>query len=141
MESCNKSRMTCSLVRSAACLCLLAYFLVSLSSCAKKPDPDPEFRPLLLHWTGLSTEAEEAEIKDACVIRITSQLMQEPLVVASKVETLSYNAFYGLERGNLVFDGFEADSSQRDKPEYHWTATCEKGESGENVVVRFHNGQ
>jgi len=116
----------------------LACLVAGLSGCAKKPDPEPEFRPILLHWTSLSPEAEEHEQKDICVILVTAQLMREPVVLKSKVDDLSYNAFYGLDAGNLVFDGFEADSTQRGMPEYHWSATCE---NGEKVVVKFHNGQ
>lgn len=116
----------------------LAGLVAGLASCAKKPDLESEFRPILLHWSSLSPEAEEHEQKDACVIRVTSQLMREPLVLKSKVEDLSYNAYYGLDAGSLVVEGFEADSTQRGMPEYHWTATCD---DGEKVVVKFHNGQ
>lgn len=115
-------------------------FLVAcamLCSCASKPDPEVEFRPLQLSWNALSPEAEAHPSKDACVIKITAQLMRESVVLQSKKENLDYRVSYGISGENLEFKGILADDSLAGAPEYGWTSTCG---SDEKVVVKFHNG-
>ena len=117
---------------------LLTACLVLWACASSKPDLDPEFKPIQLHWKADSGEAENHPSKDMCVIQITAQLMQEKAVLQSKTEDLEYDVRYDLNGKNLVFEGIEGNKADESAPEYHWTATC--GE-GEKIVVKFHNGQ
>ena len=131
-------------IRGFVKLLCAALACLALASCANKPEPEPEesleldFRPLVFRWKAIVPEAEEVPFKDACVIRITSQLMREPVLVKSKGGELEYVVSYDINGEILKFDGFATDSALSGKPEYHWTATCGKDEK---VVVNFHNGQ
>lgn len=122
----------------AAVACSLAAVLVT--GCAKK-SPEPEFRPLQIHWIpGVGEDEESMPTKDNCVIRLTAKLMGEDLVQASPVADLAYRVAYGKskeEAGTLYFTGVCVDAERNSAPECLWKATCSKDL---DIVVKFHNG-
>lgn len=113
---------------------------VLFSSCAKKV-PEPEFRPVQLHWN-LAEGEDESQMprKDNCVILLTGRLMGEAPVQASTVGELSYEVTYrrSPENAKIVeFEGICADLSIMERLECRWKATCDEDL---NIVVKFHNG-
>ena len=107
-----------------------------LVSCANK-EPEVEFKPIQLNWSARSEAAESHPDKDRCVISITSSLMQDKRILASRSEVIDYLVNYDLKGEILEFEGFCGNPAGQGTPECRWTATC----SGpENVVVKFHNG-
>jgi hypothetical protein len=124
--------------RIFACTFLLVLFV--FSGCAKKV-PEPEFRPIQIHWN-LAEGEDESQMprKDDCVILLTGRLMGESPVQASTAGELSYEVTYrrSPENAKIVeFEGICADLSIMDKPECRWKATCDESL---NIVVKFHNG-
>ena len=115
-------------------LFLFAAFL--LASCAHK-EPEVDFKPIQLNWSAMSGEAESHPDKDRCVISITSALMQDKRVLASKMEQLDYLVMYDVNGENLEFKGNCGNTAFENAVECHWTVVCA---AGENVVVKFHNG-
>lgn len=123
--------------RNGLVLCLVLFFCAAFVSCAKKVEPIVEFKPLQLHWRAAVPDVEEAPHKDACVIKITANLMRDTLIRKSKYDDLEYLVMFNLDGENLVFEGFETVRERIRDPEYKWTAICGPDE---NVVVKFHNG-
>ena len=115
---------------------LLAVLVTLLASCTKHPDVD-DFKQIQLHWDALDQAAEASELKDNCVIEITSKVMSDPVVLKSKLVEISYEVFYQLdEKGALVFDGRCGDTRFSDLLECSWQSTCSGGSAS---VVKFHN--
>ena len=109
---------------------------VLFTSCAKKPEVDG-FKQIQLNWNAADEEAENFAQKDNCVIEITSKVMRNPVVQASKLVEIAYEVFYRVdENGELVFDGRCGDSRFSDFKECSWRATCGAGSVS---VVKFHN--
>ena len=119
-------------------LLIITLVVFLLVSCARKEQPEVDFKPIQLNWIPLSEAGENHPAKDACVISITSFLMRDKTVQESKIEMIDYDVMYDLKGENLEFDGICKDFSQMPTPECHFKAVC----SGpENVVVKFHNGE
>ncbi|MBR4783854.1 MAG: hypothetical protein IK012_01185 [Fibrobacter sp.] len=116
-------------------LSFIAAFL--LASCAQHEEPEVDFKPIQLNWSAQSGQAESHPDKDRCVISITSALMQDKRILASKMELLDYLVLYDVKGENLEFKGICGNVAFKDAAECHWTAVCA---AGENVVVKFHNG-
>ena len=115
---------------------LLAVLVTLLASCTKHPDVD-DFKQIQLHWDALDQAAEASELKDNCVIEITSKVMSDPVVLKSKLVEISYEVFYQLdEKGALVFDGRCGDTRFSDLLECSWQSTCSGGSAS---AVKFHN--
>jgi len=115
---------------------LLAVSVLWFASCSKHPEVD-EFKQIQLHWNALDEAAESSELKDKCVIEITSSVMRDPIVLKSKLVEISYEVSYQLEpNGSLAFKGFCSDSRFADLVECSWQATCSAGSAS---VVKFHN--
>jgi hypothetical protein len=115
---------------------LLAVSVLWFASCSKHPEVD-EFKQIQLHWNALDEAAESSELKDKCVIEITSSVMRDPIVLKSKLVEISYEVSYQLEpNGSLAFNGFCSDSRFADLVECSWQATCSAGSAS---VVKFHN--
>ena len=113
---------------------LFSVFL--LASCAKHPETD-EFKQIQLHWNALDETADQSEAKDGCVIDITSKIMRDPDVLASKLVEIYYEVNYRVEENAvLLFEGRCSDSRFADLKECSWQATC--GVSSTSVV-KFHN--
>ena len=111
-------------------------FALLLVSCTKHPEVD-NFKQVQLHWSAIDDAAEQSELKDKCVIEITSKVMSNPMVLKSKLVEISYEVIYLLdENGALAFDGRCGDTRFRDFPECTWQATCSGGSAS---VVKFHN--
>ena len=111
-------------------------FALLLVSCTKHPEVD-NFKQVQLHWSAIDDAAEQSELKDKCVIEITSKVMSDPMVLKSKLVEISYEVIYFLdENGALAFDGRCGDTRFRDFPECTWQATCSGGSAS---VVKFHN--
>lgn len=111
-------------------------FALLLVSCTKHPEVD-NFKQVQLHWSAIDDAAEQSELKDKCVIEITSKVMSNPMVLKSKLVEISYEVIYLLdENGALVFDGRCGDTRFRDFPECTWQATCSGGSAS---VVKFDN--
>ncbi len=111
-------------------------FALLLVSCTKHPEVD-NFKQVQLHWSAIDDAAEQSELKDKCVIEITSKVMSDPMVLKSKLVEISYEVIYLLdENGALAFDGRCGDTRFRDFPECTWQATCSGGSAS---VVKFHN--
>ena len=118
-----------------AASCFIA-FAILFTSCTKKPEVDG-FKQIQLNWNAVDEEAENAAQKDSCVIEITSKVMRDPVVQASKLVEITYEVFYRLgENGEIVFDGRCGDSRFSDFKECSWRATCGAGPAS---VVKFHN--
>ena len=115
---------------------LLLLVAVLLVSCARK-EPEVNFKPIQLGWSALSEAAENHPQKDACVIAITSFLMRDKHISASKMESLDYVVKYDIKGESLEFHGICENSGSKDSVECRWTALCS---DAENVVVKFHNG-
>ena len=110
--------------------------LALLASCSKHPEVE-NFKQIQLQWNAVDEAAENAEIKDNCVIDITSKVMQDPTVLKSKLVEISYEVTYRLgENGSLSFDGRCSDTRFADLEECTWQATCTVGSAS---VVKFHN--
>ena len=115
---------------------LLAVSVLLFASCAKKPEVDG-FKQIQLQWNAVDDVAETLESKDKCVIEITSMVMQNPVVMKSKLVEISYEVFYRVdENGALAFDGRCSDARFSDLVECSWQATCS---AGSVPVVKFHN--
>ena len=111
-------------------------FALLLVSCTKHPEVD-NFKQVQLHWSAIDDAAEQSELKDKCVIEITSKVMSNPMVLKSKLVEISYEVIYFLdENGALAFDGRCGDTRFRDFPECTWQATCSGGSAS---VVKFDN--
>jgi len=111
-------------------------FALLLVSCTKHPEVD-NFKQVQLHWSAIDDAAEQSELKDKCVIEITSKVMSDPMVLKSKLVEISYEVIYLLdENGALAFDGRCGDTRFRDFPECTWQATCSGGSA---PVVKFDN--
>ena len=111
-------------------------FALLLVSCTKHPEVD-NFKQVQLHWSAIDDAAEQSELKDKCVIEITSKVMSDPMVLKSKLVEISYEVIYFLdENGALAFDGRCGDTRFRDFPECTWQATCSGGSA---PVVKFDN--
>ena len=109
---------------------------LQLVSCTKHPEVD-NFKQVQLHWSAIDDAAEQSELKDKCVIEITSKVMSDPMVLKSKLVEISYEVIYFLdENGALAFDGHCGDTRFRDFPECTWQATCSGGSA---PVVKFDN--
>jgi hypothetical protein len=120
---------------ASAVVCIIA-FAILFTSCTKKPEVDG-FKQIQLNWNAVDEEAENAAQKDSCVIEITSKVMRDPVVQASKLVEIAYEVFYRVdENGELVFDGRCGDSRFSDFKECSWQATCGAGPAS---VVKFHN--
>lgn|GEM_PF-1860083 len=125
-----------SLISSASAIVLVVALSALFTSCAKKPEVDG-FKQIQLNWNAVNEEAENSEQKDNCVIDITSKVMRNPVVLASKLVEISYDVFYRVdESGTLVFDARCGDSRFADLQECFWQATCGAGSAS---VVKFHN--
>lgn len=115
---------------------ILVSSVLWLISCSKHPEEE-SFKQIQLHWNPVDEAAESSEQKDKCVIDITSKVMRDPVVLASKLVEISYEVIYLLdEKGALVFDGRCGDTRFRDFPECTWWATCSGGSA---PVVIFDN--
>ena len=115
---------------------ILAVSVLWLVSCSKHPEVD-DFKQIQLHWNAIDDAAESSEFKDKCVIEITSKVMSDPVVLASKLVEISYEVFYQLdEKGALVFEGRCGDTRFSDLLECSWQSTCSGGSAS---VVKFHN--
>ena len=111
-------------------------FALLLVSCTKHPEVD-NFKQVQLHWSAIDDAAEQSELKDKCVIEITSKVMSDPMVLKSKLVEISYEVFYQLdEKGALVFEGRCGDTRFSDLLECSWQSTCSGGSAS---VVKFHN--
>ena len=111
-------------------------FALLLVSCTKHPEVD-NFKQVQLHWSAIDDAAEQSELKDKCVIEITSKVMSNPMVLKSKLVEISYEVFYQLdEKGALVFEGRCGDTRFSDLLECSWQSTCSGGSAS---VVKFHN--
>ena len=115
----------------------LALVALLLVSCAHK-DLESDFKPIQLNWIPLSEKGENHPAKDACVISITSFLMQDRSIRESRIEMLDYDVIYDVKGENLEFEGICRDLTLMPTPECHFKAVCS---DGENVVVKFHNGE
>ena len=79
-------------------------FALLLVSCTKHPEVD-NFKQVQLHWSAIDDAAEQSELKDKCVIEITSKVMSDPMVLKSKLVEISYEVIYFLdENGALAFE-------------------------------------
>jgi hypothetical protein len=107
-----------------------------LASCAHK-EPEVDFKPIQLNWRALSEAAEAHPEKDACVIAITSQIMRDSLVRASRFESLDYDVNFEIRGENLEFEGICKNSGAGSTTECRFSAVCS---GAQNVVVKFHNG-
>lgn len=118
----------------------LALFSLLLVACAKRV-PEPEFRPLQMHWSLAQGEVDSLmPRKDNCVILLTSRLMGEPAVQESPVPEISYEVKISRNRENpeiLEFEGICADLTLKERPECRWHASCDQDLK---TVVKFHNG-
>ena len=115
---------------------LLAVLVTLLVSCTKHPEVD-NFKQIQIHWNAVDDVAETSELKDNCVIEIPSMVMNEPVVLKSKLVEISYEVVYHLdENGALAFDGRCGDQRFSDLQECSWKATCS---AGSDPVVKFHN--
>ena len=115
---------------------ILAVSVLWLVSCSKHPEVD-DFKQIQLHWNAVDEAAEAVEFKDKCVIKITSKVMGDPVVLKSKLVEISYEVFYQLdEKGALVFEGRCGDTRFSDLLECSWQSTCSGGSAS---VVKFHN--
>ena len=133
-----------NVIASVAKQSLVAFFIsivLAFFGCASKKVPEPEFRPLQMHWILLPGEDEsQMPQRDQCVILLTGRLMGESPVQASTVGELGYEVSYGRNRENpevLDFRGVCSDMSIVDRPECRWQATCG---ADLNIVVKFDNG-
>ncbi len=125
-----------SLIWSVSAVSIVFALSVLFTSCAKKPEVDG-FKQIQLNWNAVDEVAEASEQKDNCVIEITSKVMRDPVVQASKLVEITYEVFYQVdENGELVFDGRCGDSRFSDFKECSWRATCGAGSVS---VVKFHN--
>jgi len=116
-----------------ACLAVLAAFL---DSCTNHPEVE-NFKQVQLQWKAADDAAELAEFKDACVIDITSKIMNHSIVHASKLVEIFYDVNYSLDKnGALSFEARCSDARFADLPECSWQATCGVGPAS---VVKFHN--
>jgi hypothetical protein len=115
---------------------ILAVSALWLASCSKHPEVET-FKQIQIHWNALDEAAESLEFKDNCVIEITSCVMRDPVVLASKLVEISYEVSYRVdENGALSFDGRCSDARFSDLPECSWQTTCSGGSA---PVVKFHN--
>jgi len=115
---------------------ILVSSVLWLVSCSKHPEEE-SFKQIQLHWNPVDEAAESSEQKDKCVIDITSKVMRDPVVLASKLVEISYEVFYQLdEKGALVFEGRCGDTRFSDLLECSWQSTCSGGSAS---VVKFHN--
>lgn len=118
------------------CWLLLAVLFTLFVSCSKHPEVD-DFKQIQLHWNALDQAAEASELKDNCVIEITSMVMRDSVVTTSKLVEITYEvAYYFDENGALAFDGRCSDTRFADLQECSWKATCS---AGSGSVVKFHN--
>jgi len=123
-------------LKSSVSIAALVAFAVLFTSCAKKPTVEG-FKQIQLNWNAADDAAENSEWKDNCVIEITSKVMRDPVVLASKLVEISYEVFYRVdENGELAFDARCGDSRFADLQECSWRATCGGGSAS---VVKFHN--
>ena len=120
-----------------------AFFLLValiLFGCAKR-EPEPDFRPLQIHWNVAAGEDEsQMPHKDECVIMLTGRLMADPVVAASTAGELTYEVIYARSSENpeiIVFRGFCRDLPLDGYPECNWSASCDKDLK---TVVKFDNG-
>ena len=114
----------------------LAASVVLFVSCSKHPEVQ-DFKQIQLHWNAVDDVAEQSRAKDSCVIEITSKVMRDPVVLASKLVEISYEvSFRALENGLLAFEGRCSDGRFADFKECSWQTTCGVGSSS---VVKFHN--
>ena len=117
-------------------LLLLAVCAVLLASCTKHPEVD-DFKQIQIQGIAIDDAAETSELKDNCVIEITSAVMRDPVVVKSKLVEISYEVVYRIdEKGALAFSGRCSDSRFADLQECSWQSTCS---AGSVPVVKFHN--
>ena len=124
------------LISSASAVSLVIALSALFTSCAKRPEIE-DFKQIQLNWNAADDAAENFEHKDDCVIEITSKVMRDPVVQASKLVEISYEVFFRVdENGELVFDGRCGDSRFSDFKECSWRATCSGGSAS---VVKFHN--
>ena len=115
---------------------LLAVLVTLLVSCSKHPEVE-DFKQIQIHWNSLDPAAEASELKDNCVIDITSKVMSALEVIKSKLVEITYEvAYYFDENGALAFDGRCSDTRFADLQECSWIATCSAGSAS---VVKFHN--
>ena len=118
-------------IAAASVLCSLLSM-----SCTKRPEVDA-FKQIQLNWIAADEAAENAEQKDNCVIEITSKVMRDSVVLASKLVEIAYDVVYSVdENGGLVFVGRCGDSRFSDFKECSWQTTCGGGSVS---VVKFHN--
>lgn len=114
----------------------LALSVLLFVSCSKSPEID-NFKQIQLNWNPLDDASENSEIKDNCVIDITSKVMRNPTVLTSKLVEITYEVVYHLdENGALVFIGRCSDTRFADLKECSWQTTCTNGSTS---VVKFHN--
>ena len=124
------------LISSASAVSLVIALSALFTSCAKRPEIE-NFKQIQLNWNAADDAAENFEHKDNCVIEITSKVMLDPVVQASKLTEISYEVFFRMdENGELVFDGRCGDLRFSDLKECSWRATCGGGSAS---VVKFHN--
>ncbi len=117
-------------------LLLLVVLTTFLVSCAGRPEVE-DFKQIQLHWNAADEASEASELKDGCVIGITSKVMRHPVVLSSKLVEISYEVTYRLdERGTLVFEARCSDTRFADLEECSWLSTCGVGSTS---VVKFHN--
>ena len=110
--------------------------VVLFVSCSNHPDVQ-DFKQIQLHWNAVDDVAEQSKVKDYCVIDITSKVMHDPVVLASKLVEISYEvSFSALENDSLAFEGRCSDERFADLKECSWQTTCGVGSSS---VVKFHN--
>ena len=84
-----------------------------LVSCAHN-EPEVEFKPIQLNWSAQSEAAEAHPDKDRCVISITSSLMQDKRILASKMEQLDYLVLYDVNGESLEFEGICGNTAFKD---------------------------
>ena len=132
-----------NVIASSAKQFTTAFFLLValiLFGCAKR-EPEPDFRPLQIHWNVAAGEDEsQMPHKDECVIMLTGRLMADPVVAASTAGELTYEVIYARSSENpeiIVFRGFCRDLPLDGYPECNWSATCDKDLK---TVVKFDNG-
>ena len=132
-----------NVIASSAKQSTAAFFLLValiLFGCAKR-EPEPDFRPLQIHWNVAAGEDEsQMPHKDECVIMLTGRLMADPVVAASTAGELTYEVLYARSSENpeiIVFRGFCRDLPLEGYPECNWNATCDKDLK---TVVKFDNG-
>ena len=115
---------------------VIALSLLFLSSCSKHPEVE-DFKQIQLQWNAADDAADQSEVKDNCVIEITSKVMRHPVVLKSKLVEIAYEVAYCLdEKGLLAFDARCSDDRFADLDECSWQATCGGGSAS---VVKFHN--